>query len=93
MSIADLLFAQLADPFRIGLVVALFFTSLNTASQVGYTVPLALGAVFVAVMIPTAFGAGEAGMAMAVGVGLVANAILLGVLLAAKAIWDRLASR
>ncbi len=90
MPVADLLTAALLDPFRIGLMLALVLTASNTAAQTGRIVPLVLGVVFVAVLIATTTGAGEAGLTTSIAVGVVANAIILGVILAGKALWSRL---
>lgn len=73
----DILLAQLADPFRLGLLAALFFTMLRTEAVSGRLIPLAAGALFVAIIIPTAMQGGFD--ATLVGVGIVANAFVLGV--------------
>ena len=41
MTLPDLLLSQLADPFRIGLLIALFVTMLRTRAASGVWVPLA----------------------------------------------------
>lgn len=73
---------QLADPFRIGLVIALIATAERTREATGTLVPLLLGAGFIAVLIPLTTQAGAAGLdlrAMATGFG--ANLILVAVAL------------
>lgn len=87
----DLLISQLADPFRIGLIVALVLTTLRNAAISGTIVPLLAGAVFVAVIIPVAMEGGADPTRIATG--LVANAILLGVALGLRALALRLRAR
>jgi hypothetical protein len=83
----DLLVQQLTDPFRIGLIVALMLTAVRTQAVTGTIVPLLAGLLFVAVIIPTTLGPpGGAGLWPAVATGLVANAILLAVVLALRAL-------
>ena len=77
----DLLLAQLIDPFRIGLIIALVATMLRTAAVTGRLVPLAAGVVFVAVIIPMTMQAGRGPVWQAVAVGIVANVIILAVVL------------
>ena len=84
----DLLLSQLADPFRIGLLIALVLTMLRNAPVSGTIIPLAAGVVFVAVLIPVAMQGGFD--ATRVGVGILANAILLGVILGAWTLFQRL---
>lgn len=48
----DLLAAQAGDVFRIGLLIALLLTTLRNRPITGLALPLAAGAVFVAVIIP-----------------------------------------
>ncbi|MGC4025932.1 MAG: hypothetical protein QM744_12745 [Mesorhizobium sp.] len=79
MSFFNLLGEQLADPFRIALIIGLLITANNTAPQIGRSIPLVLGVIFVAVLIPTAFGTGEHGLAPSVAVGIVANFLLFAV--------------
>ena len=52
MTIPDILLAQLFDPFRLGLIVALVVTMLRTEAVTGRWAPLALGVIFVALIIP-----------------------------------------
>ena len=59
MGFDDILLAQLLDPFRIGLIVVLVITAARTSATVGNWAPLALGVVFVAVLIPMTLGSGE----------------------------------
>ena len=73
----DLVLSQLTDLFRIGLIIALVVTMHRTAAVTGHVLPLALGVVFVAVMIPTTMSSGSASLADAVVAGLVSNSIIL----------------
>ncbi|MCA0276322.1 MAG: hypothetical protein LCH86_09985 [Proteobacteria bacterium] len=92
MPFLDLYLAQLIDPFRIGLLAALLLTAANTAPTLNRWIPIALGVVFVAVLIPYSFGSSEdIAKAFAVGMGLISNVTLLAVLLGAKALYTRLA--
>lgn len=90
MTIAELMLSQLSDPFRIGLLLALVITAYNTAGAVGLVTPLALGAVFVAVLIPVTTSASESvGLTAAIFSGVVVNAAWIGVILAARSMWKR----
>lgn len=92
MPYLDIYLAQLTDPFRIGLLIALVLTAVNTAPNLNRWIPIALGIVFVAVLIPYSFGSSDdVAKAFAVGVGLVSNITLLAVMLGAKALYTRLA--
>ena len=84
-----ILLAQLTDPFRIGLIIALVFTMLRTAAVTGTFVPLAAG-VFVAVIIPTTMQAGKGPVWQVVAVGIVANAVILAVVMGAWTLLRRL---
>ena len=93
MTLTDLLYAQLLDPFRIGLILALFYTALRNRVNTGMALPLAAGLVFVAVILPSTMGLGAAeplGLWTVVGVGVMANAILLGIVLVGWQIVQRL---
>ena len=85
----DILIQQLLDPFRIGLLAALVITTIQTSAHTGRTIPLLVGAVFVAVLIPTTMGTDAGNRTVSIGVGLVANAIILAVILGLVALWRR----
>jgi hypothetical protein len=85
----DLLTTQLTDPFRAGLILALFFTMLRTRQDTGIVMPLLAGIVFVAVIIPNTMGT-TAPMVQAIGIGIIANAVLVGIVLG---IWKLVAGR
>jgi hypothetical protein len=86
----ELIQSQLMDPFRIGLIAALVFTMYRTRAATGTLVPLALGVVFVAVILPSTQGAGTTSLTNAVLAGLVSNLIILGIVLALVMIFRRL---
>ncbi|MGD9914702.1 MAG: hypothetical protein AB7S80_11535 [Rhizobiaceae bacterium] len=92
-AILDLVIAQLSDPFRIGLLAALALTAANTAAQTGRVIPLALGLVFVAVLIPLTMGREQPDQITPIWVGLISNAIILAVVLGLQFLWTRFASR
>ncbi|MGW9232882.1 hypothetical protein ACWGPT_18655 [Pseudorhizobium sp. NPDC055634] len=88
----ELLASQLMDPFRIGLVFFLLLTALRTRAATGMVVPLGLGVVFVAILLPltTARTEEQTGdLVMTVATGIAANALILSVFLAAWTVWRR----
>ena len=86
----ELVQSQLLDPFRIGLIVALVFTMLRTRAATGTLLPLALGVVFVAVILPSTRGTGTVGLIQTVLAGLASNAIILGIVMALAVFFWRL---
>lgn len=86
----DLVISQLTDPFRIGLIIALVVTMLRTSAVTGRFVPLALGVVFVAVILPTTMPTGSASLTDAILAGLVSNLIILVPVLAVARLVARL---
>ena len=86
MSLTQMFLSQLADPFRIGLMVALVLTMARTRAVTGTVLPLALGVVFVAVVIPMTMqtDASEP-LWQRAGVGVLANAVILAAVLAIRA--------
>lgn len=86
MTFSQILLAQLADPFRIALIVGLVFTMFRTRAATGTLVPLMAGVVFVAVILPVTMqqGATEPQLTLILS-GLVANLVILGVVLG---IWE-----
>ncbi|MES2435293.1 MAG: hypothetical protein V4586_15905 [Pseudomonadota bacterium] len=89
MTLPDLLISQLSDPFRIGLLIALFITMLRTRAASGIWVPLAAGAVFVAVILPSTMQTTSVPLMQAVLVGVLANVVILAIILAAWALFQR----
>ncbi|MCA3453087.1 MAG: hypothetical protein IOC92_02210 [Rhodobacter sp.] len=91
MTLTEVFLAQLADPFRIGLLIALIVTTMRTVTVTGKVIPLLAGAVFVAVLIPATLSPPQGvTMQVAAGVGLAANAVILAVLLAGYALFRRI---
>jgi hypothetical protein len=87
--VIDLVLSQLTDIFRIGLIVALVVTMRRTAAVTGRVLPLALGVLFVAVILPTTLRSQQVALMDAVLAGLVSNVIILGVVLAAAFLVER----
>jgi hypothetical protein len=83
----DLFTASLLDPFRAGLIVALFLTALRTRHDTGMVLPLGVGLVFVAAIIPITRGATP--LLQTIAMGLAANIILMGIVLGLWAIVAR----
>ena len=86
----ELIQSQLADPFRIGLIVALVVTLYRTRAATGTLLPLAAGVVFVAVILPSTGIGGGADLMQAVLAGILSNLIILGIVLALAALVRRL---
>ena len=86
----DLVLSQLTDLFRIGLIIALVVTMHRTAAVTGRVLPLVLGVVFVAVMLPATMPSSSASLADATLAGLVSNSIILVPVLAVAALIVRL---
>lgn len=85
----DILLQQLSDPFRIGLLAALVVTTMQTSAHTGRVVPLLVGAMFVAVLIPTTMGSDAGNRMVAIGIGLLANAVILAAILGLVGLWRR----
>ncbi|MFN3437318.1 MAG: hypothetical protein ACK41V_06480 [Acidovorax sp.] len=86
----ELVISQLSDLFRIGLIIALVVTTLRNAAVTGRIIPLVLGVVFVAVMLPTTMPKGSASVAEAILAGLISNSIILVLALAGTLLVSRL---
>ena len=86
----ELIQSQLMDPFRIALIVGLVFTMFRTRATTGEAIPLALGVIFVAVIIPSTQPSGAVSLTEAVTAGIVSNLIILGIVLALAMILRRL---
>ncbi|KQW31776.1 hypothetical protein ASE36_06005 [Rhizobium sp. Root274] len=79
----DIVLSQLMDPFRIGLIFFLLLTALRTRANMGLWMPLAMGVVFIAILIPlTTAAASTVNRFEAIGLGIVSNGLILGVMLA-----------
>lgn len=89
----ETLVSQLVDPFRIGLILFLLLTALRTRAAMGLAIPLALGVVFVAVLLPLTTGANVAAdneaRLTAIACGIVSNAIILACFLSAWTVWTK----
>jgi uncharacterized membrane protein len=80
------------DPFRVGLIFFLLLTALRTRAATGMAVPLGLGVIFIAVLLPltTAKAAPAAGdFATVVAAGVATNTLILSVFLVSWATWTR----
>jgi drug/metabolite transporter (DMT)-like permease len=80
--LTNTLLSQLLDPFRIGLLVALLFTTIRNAAATGWALPLVAGIAFVAYIIAMAFPVANQSIWHATGVGLVSNAVIVALLFA-----------
>jgi K+ transporter len=80
MDYFSLFTSQITDIFRFGLLAGLIYTTERTRGQTGILLPLVAGTVFVAVIIPTTITKSSVDIASAVGVGLVANAVIVAVM-------------
>ena len=78
----DLVMSQLTDLFRIGMIVALVVTMHRTAAVTGRVIPLVLGVVFLAVMLPVTMPVGTTNLADAILAGVISNSIILAPVLA-----------
>jgi hypothetical protein len=76
-TLIDLVVSQLMDLFRIGLIIALVITMQRTAAVTGRIIPLILGVIFVAVMLPTTMPSSSVSLKDAMLAGLVSNVIIL----------------
>ena len=82
--------SQLTDLFRIGLIIALVVTMHRTVAVTGRVLPLVLGVLFVAAMLPATMPSASASRADAILAGLVSNTIILAVVLVAAGLIARL---
>ena len=90
MTLTALILLQFTDPFRVGLLVALFVTMLRTRATTGVWLPLAAGAVWVAVVGPLTMQSEVLAPMMTVIVaGIVANILWLAIILAAWMLYQR----
>ncbi len=73
----ELVFSQLSDVFRIGLIMALVVTMLRTSSVTGRVLPLIAGVVFVAVIVPSTLSGNSETLSQEIAAGLISNLIIL----------------
>ncbi|MFE3839045.1 hypothetical protein [Pseudogemmobacter sonorensis] len=92
MTFGQIIVSQFQDPFRIVLLGGLVYTMLRTRHQTGVLLPLALGVVFVAVIIPSTLGAAQSQepLLRQILAGLVSNSVITGVILGLLEIFRRL---
>jgi hypothetical protein len=81
--------SQLTDPFRIGLIAALVYTTIRNAGVTGWLVPLAAGIVFVAFIIAVTMPSAGLTQAAVILAGVVSNAIIAAVIFGALFLWQR----
>ena len=86
----DLIESQLADPLRIGLIVGLVITMHRTRAATGVLPPLALGVVFVAVILPVSNPKPETPMLDAVLAGIASNLVILAIVMGLSVIVRRM---
>ena len=86
----DLVLSQLSDLFRIGLLIALVITMLRTSAVTGRALPLVMGVLFVAVILPTTMPSGTASVSDAILAGLISNSLITGLVIAFAAVFTRL---
>jgi hypothetical protein len=86
----DIVFSQLIDPFRIGLIFFLLLTAIRTRATMGLMMPLAMGVIFIAILIPlTTAAASTVPRFSAIGVGVISNAVILAIFLAGWTVWEK----
>jgi hypothetical protein len=81
--------SQLTDPFRIGLIAALVYTTIRNAGVTGWLVPLAAGIVFVAFIIAVTVPSAGLTQAAVISAGVVSNAIIAAIMFAVLYLWRR----
>ncbi len=86
----DLVQSQLLDPFRVGLIIALVATMVRTRAATGQVLPLVLGVIFVAVILPSTSPPVGVSLTDAVLAGLASNLIILAIVLALALVYRRL---
>ena len=86
----DIVLSQLSDLFRIGLLIALVITMLRTSAVTGRALPLIMGVLFVAVILPTTMPSGTASVSDAILAGLISNSLITGLVIAVAAVFTRL---
>ena len=84
-----IIFTQLTDPFRIGLLAALIYTTIRNSSITGWFVPMAAGIVFVAFITAVTMPSGGQSQAVVISAGVASNAIIVAILFCALYLWRR----
>lgn len=86
----DIVVSQLIDPFRIGLILFLLLTAIRTQANMGLWMPLAMGVLFIAILIPlTTAAASTVPRLTAIALGVVSNAVILAIFLAGWTVWQK----
>lgn len=86
MNLTELFFAQMTDPFRIGITIALMLTMYRTRANTGTWLPLVVGVAFIAVMIPMVLYPGQGDKVTAILIGFFSTSVLLALALVARAL-------
>ena len=81
MGLVDLFITQIGDPLRIILLAVVIAAQPRLEDRLGKILTLAAGLVLVALLIPLVFPNGNVWFLVAAGIGLITNAIQMGVLL------------
>jgi hypothetical protein len=84
-----LIISQLTDPFRIGLLAALIYTTIRNAAVTGWLVPMVAGIVFVAFIIAVTMPSAGLTQAAVISAGVVSNAIIAAIMFAVLYLWRR----
>jgi hypothetical protein len=88
--VIDLVVSQLTDVFRIGLIVGLVYTMHRTVAVKGRVMPLVLGVMFLAILLPSVMPSATTSLADAAIAGLISNSIILACVLALTWVAGRL---
>jgi hypothetical protein len=75
--LTELVLSQLTDVFRVALIIGLVFTMHKTAAVTGRVLPLAIGVVALAAMIPATMPSASVSFKDAFLAGLVSNTVIL----------------
>lgn len=90
LPIIALIQTQLLDPLRIGLIVGLVLTMYRTRATSGMLLPLALGVVFLAVILPVSNPKPGTTLTDAVLTGFASNLVILAIVMGLSVIVRRL---
>lgn len=92
-ALTDLVLLQLTDVFRIGLIIGLVLTMRKTAAVTGRVLPLVLGVVALALMLPATMPNPAVRFADAAVAGLVSNTLILAAVLGVSGLVARARAR
>jgi len=93
MTVHDIFIAQLLDPFRIGLLLALLLTARNTMAHTGMVLPLGAGVLFIAALIPLSFSAGAENWWTLFAIGIISNCVIVAIVLGLRFVFLSFISR